>query len=320
MFLKCLRSAVAALAAFAAVGCGPDATGLPFPGSCPYIINSSLGFSVTLPCGVSSLDPPTQPTGVNFSKFWYDSRNVLYGIIVFPADTVFERPSEGRVRFDGMMRTGSGDRLVVGTYRGDIADQAQALGGLANGGLFIMSVMLDNTTASTAKVTFSTIDFENTNGTLIDDAENAGTPTRLAAPVGDTIVLFNDGTAWSIHADSRLQVTGWESGDYITIMKGTKFGVETFLTKISEWVSVPATFIETVQTRTIASIADIQTGGKLITLSNDAKWTVSESDEFKLVGWGTSDQVAVVNTSGTITGGIQLFRLLDGKVVNVQPG
>ncbi len=305
---------------FALASCGPDAAGLPFPGTCPYIIDSPLGFSVTLPCGISPLEPPTQPTGVKFVKFFRDTRDILYGIIVFPADREFDGPDEGRVRFDGTMRTGSGDRLVVGTYRGDDADQAQAFGGLANGDLFIMSIILANTSASTARVTFGTVDFEDSDGTALDDAERASTSTTLASPVGDTIVLLDDGTAWSIGTDSRLQASGWEAGDYITTTKGTKFGVDTFLAKISEWVSIPATFIETVQTRTITSIADVETGGKLITLSNDSKWKVSVADEFKLVGWAASDSVAVVNTSGTIAGGIQLLRLVDGKQVSVQPG
>ncbi|MCK4342041.1 MAG: hypothetical protein KAY37_10000 [Phycisphaerae bacterium] len=219
------------------------------------------GFSVTLPSSAEPYDVGLDIPGATFQAFYTDDLDYVYSIYTIDVGSLAMfsgDESNHSIRFDGTGRTSSGDFILLATlpsqYREQYGDYTAAMAELADGQLLCVGT---DTWNPAKNIIFGSIELVDTDGTSIEENASEGVPL-LVAPVEDGFVLLDDDSAYRVTDPGELrQLAGWAVGDAIMAHDASDFFSSSpdpfFLTKIGEYESVSAEYIDVAERATITA-------------------------------------------------------------------
>jgi len=293
---------------------------------CPFVLDEDPLFTLTIPCGtILRADPSSEVPTADFESYYFDDQATeFYYVVTVAIESLptYSAPGTAQtgisLRYDGMMRTSSGDLLVLAT--GHLQTGlwvSYAYGLLADGRMLMVGTGDDNPLTTSFMGSISLAD---TDGSNIGTAPVQGIPTLLApAPVG--LVVLDNGTAYRVTGSAELQrLVSWEPGSTILVHDASliSYSRPFFLTNRSEWISIEADYVGVFTQSTIESVTDLEYGSVEILLGDGSDWSVAYTDEGEAKSWQAGDEVAVIEDSGSFLGHT-MMRLSTGQTLVVEP-
>ncbi len=294
--------------------------------ACPFVLDEDPLFTLTIPCGtILRAEPSSElPTADYEMYFFDDEKGQTYVVATFTAESLptYSAPVAAQTgisfRYDGMMRTSSGDLLVLVTAHLQTGDWVNyAYGLLADGRMLMLGTGASN---PLARSFMGSISLADTDGRDIFTAPVEGIPTLLA-PAPDGLVVLDNNTAYRVTGSTELQrLVSWEPGTTILVHDASliSYSRPFFVTNRSEWVSVEADYVGVSSQSTIESVTDLEYGSVEIVLTDGSDWRVAYTDEGEAKSWQAGDEVAVMEDSGSFLGHT-MMRLSTGQTLVVEP-
>jgi len=294
--------------------------------ACPFVLDEDPMFTLTIPCGfLLRAEASSEVPSADFESYYFDDQaSEFYLVLVVAPESlpIYSAPGAAQtgisLRYDGMMRTSSGDLLVLATghlQTGYWVNYAYGL--LADGRMLMVGTGDSNPLTSSF---MASINLADTDGSNIGTAPVQGIPTLLA-PAPDGLVVLDNGTAYRVTGSTELQqLVSWEPGATIFIHDASLISLSRpfFLTNRSEWISVEADYVGMSRLTTIQSVGDPIYGSAEIALADGTDWRVAYADEGEAKSWRAGDEVAVVADSSSFLGHT-MMRLSTGQTLRVEP-
>lgn len=297
---------------------GGDNAQSPDPATRPLVLDSPRGFKVTLPAGstVETLDAPLP--GATYQAAYGDELGNLYIIFTYPADSI---PSFSAgladTRFDGAGETASGDFLIIVSGSSEFNETVVAVAKLANDEYLYVGTDATNPLAS---VVFASIDLVGTDGRDLeqDGSEDALPSLNLPA---DGFLVLADAAVYEVSSPQSLQqIAAWSAEDKILVTSADSFDTfePFFLTRIGEWVSVSARYVDEASFLTIDSTLPGETAPLLILLNDGTIWEPAYGQSNETARFAIGADVALVEDSTRFSGHV-MIDLTTGTAIDVSP-
>lgn len=284
-----------------AVCLGTDCQGNLPAGSSLCVIDDGPGFKITLPCDATRNQSQGLTAGLSYEQTFTGSDNVLYSLEVVSAATLdgggsggASLGSQGNLRFEGVMTTYSGDLIVLQTLRFDFGDFFRAITILGDGSMLRAGIMAPYQSRDQQLLTLLSVDVTEGDGSEIRTWRQQDTP-KLLAPFHDEFVLLDDNSVWRISSSDKISVATWSTGDAVFGLLADRFYVEAFLTRIPDWISIPASYLGFAELLQVVSV-DSSYSCADVTLSDGSVWTAC-TDVAVLNGLAIGETVALFTGS-----------------------
>jgi len=310
-----------AWALFVGMDCqGGMPAGLGVPGSGSCVIDDGPGFTIELPCNAPWNGVIDTTAGLTYAKSFVDDASSAFFLAVVSTSAIESGSGggiaigdQGNLRFDGTFLSAHGDFLVLATIRLDEGDLSRAITMLEDGSLLRASIFSLTRSDDQNLFTFGTIDALNTDGSDVLTFGQEGSTTMLA-PYDDEYIILDNNTVWDVSSSDRLQLLGWEKGDSVFSLPDDRFSFidDAFLTKITEWNSVSASFVDAAEILTIVGV-DKSSFCRDIELSDGIVWTACADKNFV-------DSLIIGETVALFegkSGGTHIMQLSTGKHTKV---
>lgn len=290
--------------------------------TCPYTLDDDPGYTVTIPCGSLRAEPSAEIPNSTFECYLFDDEwQHVYIVASVPWAAMLQAANPTAqfgvaFRYDGIMRSSTGDVLVLATGRLSTgALVSYAYGALSDNRLLMLGTEVSNPYSASF---FGSVDMADTNGDVLLSPP-PGAFLSLAAPVPDGIVLLSDNNVYRVGGADVARITSWQPGASILVHEASPaFTYKPFFVlNTAQWISVPADYVAVAELSSITSIETPEYSAPKIHLANGGSWRVAYSDEARIAAWAVGSPVAVFDDEASFLGQTMLH-LPTGRAVVVE--